>query len=60
MTKKQRRHPWAVRLKGIRDRHGLTQKEAAAKIGAATRTWIGWENGRTPSKAFQLLIDKTF
>ncbi len=44
-------------LKALRRRLGLTQAQAAARIGVATRTWIAWENRQNvPSTAAATLI----
>jgi DNA-binding transcriptional regulator YiaG len=59
MARKRRTsNPWTPRrLKALRSRLGLTQAAAAAKVGVATRTWIGWENGyRTPSPSAAMLL----
>jgi DNA-binding transcriptional regulator YiaG len=52
---------WRVRLKELRDKYDLTQKEAAARIGVALRTWISWENAhRTPSRLALRLLKNEF
>lgn len=38
--------PRPAELRAWRQRHGLTQRAAAALIGAALRTWEDWEAGR--------------
>lgn len=54
-------NPWPARLKAIRDRHGLTQEEAAARINAPLGTWRGWEQGRRrPNPMIQRLIELAF
>ncbi len=47
----------ASKIKALRKRLGLTQVQAAEKIGVAPRTWISWENNhRTPSAAAVKLL----
>lgn len=49
--------PTAAQIRAIRDRLGLTQTEAAEKIGVGKRQWIGYESGkRTPSPSVAILI----
>ena len=61
MSKKKATNPWPKRLKALRERHGLTQAAAAAKVGVAMRTWISWENDhRQPSGPAALLIRHAF
>lgn len=51
-------NPWPKKLRAVRDKHNLTQAEAAARAGVAARTWIAWENSQAkPSRmATNLLI----
>ena len=35
---------WAARLKSLRARLGISQREAAERAGLPLRTWISWEN----------------
>ena len=52
---------WAERLKALRARLGLTQVQAAARIGVVTGTWIAWENNqRTPGRLTQRLLKSEF
>ena len=44
-------------LRELRETLGLTQREAAEKIGVSRRTWEGWEIGaRRPTSAACVLI----
>lgn len=48
---------WRRRLKALREKHGLTQSQAAERIATTLTTWQGWEYGsRQPSPMVQLLI----
>lgn len=59
--KKPAPNPWPGRLKRLRERHGLTQTEAAARVGTGLRTWQNWEYGRTrPNPMIAKLLDLTF
>lgn len=59
--KKRKPTSWPERLKRLRERHGLTQTEAAEKVGTVLRTWQNWEYGRrTPSATTAKLIDLLF
>lgn len=57
-----------IRLKNCRESYlkrdghiGLTQKEAAAKLGVNYSTWRNWEKGRTkPLKALRMKIITLF
>ena len=66
MTEKKRdtrksRNPWPARLRAIRAEHGLTQKQAAEKVGTVLRTWQNWEYGRRrPGAATAKLIQILF
>jgi transcriptional regulator with XRE-family HTH domain len=52
-------NPWPERLLEARLRLGLTQPEAAARIGVSARAWIGWERGQhRPLKHFVPLLEK--
>lgn len=54
-------NPWPARLRAIRERHQISQREAAEKIGVALRTWQNWEYGRAePTSATAKLIDILF
>jgi DNA-binding XRE family transcriptional regulator len=45
-------------MHAIRERLGLTQEQAAEKIGVTRQTWIRWETGaRKPSKPYLILFD---
>jgi DNA-binding XRE family transcriptional regulator len=46
--------PWRAKLKALREKYGLTQTEAAARVGVAARTWIAWENSQTTPGRFTL------
>ena len=55
MSRKKR--PFAALAKDIRKKLGLTQIEAAKKIGTSYNSWNGWECGRRdPQKIFQRLL----
>lgn len=43
-----------ISLKAARVNAGLTQKEAADRLGVDVSTVISWENGKTSPKAVQL------
>ena len=44
------------RIKQVREKHGITQKELSKRIGVSIGTIKSWERGRTPSaKAFASL-----
>ncbi|MEI7532872.1 MAG: helix-turn-helix transcriptional regulator [Verrucomicrobiae bacterium] len=45
MPKKKKVESWPVVLKDWRARRGITQKEAAERLGVAMRTYQGWEGG---------------
>lgn len=50
---------WPERLLTARLRLGLTQPEAADRIGVSFRTWVGWERGEhIPLKHFVPLLEK--
>jgi transcriptional regulator with XRE-family HTH domain len=50
-------NPWPKRLKALRERLGLTQTEAGARVGVSQRSWALWEAGRIPSPPVQILLD---
>ena len=55
----------AKKLQSMRHARGLTQVQAAEKIGVPLRTWISWENPCTggtlnPSAAAMRLLRDTF
>jgi DNA-binding transcriptional regulator YiaG len=59
MAKSQ--NAWTRKLKALRSKYRLTQKEAAERIGVALRTWISWENAhRTPSGLAARLLKNEF
>lgn len=43
-------------LRAWRDRHNLTQADAAAALRVSFRTLQAWESGRTPDQADALLL----
>ncbi len=48
---------WPRRLFEMRQRLGLTQQQAAAKVRVSRRAWVKWESGRqVPSASRQLLL----
>lgn len=48
-----------VRLKRWRKKTGLTQEEAAHRIGTCLNTWANWERGtHAPSKLAIMLLVK--
>lgn len=50
--------PSPKRIREIREGRGLTQAEAAEKIGVGQGVWSAWERGlRKPSRQSALLID---
>lgn len=55
MPRKKKVESWPVVLKDWRARRGITQKEAAERLGVAMRTYQAWEGGeqnpifKTPS-----------
>lgn len=60
-TMPKKRSPLARKLKAIRLRLGISQREAAEKTGVALRTWISWENDhRRPSGLAAHLLTLTF
>jgi len=61
MAKKKSTNPWPAKLKAIRARLDISQREAAERIGTVLRTWQNWEYGRTrPNPMLAKLIDLTF
>jgi transcriptional regulator with XRE-family HTH domain len=47
-------------LKALREKHGLTQREAAALVKVHPNTWAQWERGeQNPSAQSALLIEMT-
>lgn len=54
-------HPWPEFLRGLRDRLGITQEQAAERCGVKTRTWVAWENSQsTPSRLARNLLTAAF
>ncbi len=50
--------PTPRQIKAIRLKLGLTQAEAADKVGSAQGIWAAWETGqRKPSRQSAILID---
>lgn len=45
MPRKKKVESWPVVLKDWRARRGITQKEAAERLGVAMRTYQRWEEG---------------
>ncbi len=61
MRMAKKANSWSVRLKALRERQGLTQKQAAERCGVATRTWIAWENDQgEPGRLARQLLRITF
>lgn len=56
----KRKTPFAKRLQALRNKHELTQREAAKLIGVAYRTLVNWENGQQPSAIARRLISQAF
>jgi transcriptional regulator with XRE-family HTH domain len=60
MPRKKKVESWPVVLKAWRARRGITQKEAAERLGVAMRTYQGWEGGekkpifKTPESASEV------
>ena len=55
---KARPKTWSERLKLLRERLGLTQAEAAARVGCHPRSWQWWEAGKfEPHKLYQQAIE---
>jgi transcriptional regulator with XRE-family HTH domain len=58
---KKKTENWPEVLKAWRERRGITQKEAADRLGVAMRTYQGWEGGeqnpifKSPSQAVEIL-----
>jgi DNA-binding XRE family transcriptional regulator len=51
--------PWKVRLREWRERSGLTQADAAAKLGASLRTYVYWEAGKyDPDRRYQAVLER--
>lgn len=54
------RNPWPRTLAQFRERHRLTQAEAAALARVGVRSWIRWENGDLlPSDGYAQLLTLT-
>jgi len=54
-------NPWPDFLRALREKHHLTQAEAAERVGVAARTWISWENSQgTPSRLAMNLLRAAF
>jgi DNA-binding XRE family transcriptional regulator len=54
-------NPWPNVLRKLREANGLTQIEAAERVGVAARTWIGWENSQSqPSRLALNLLRAAF
>jgi DNA-binding transcriptional regulator YiaG len=52
---------WPEKLKAIRKKYGLTQVQAAERIGVTTRCWVAWENNqRTPSRITLRFLKENF
>ena len=52
---------WARKLKELRARLGITQREAAEKLGVHIQTWKNWEYGRRePTAGTRQAIRVTF
>lgn len=46
MAKKRRQPAFTpAKVKSVRDNLGLTQAEAAEKVGVSRRAWAAWESG---------------
>ncbi len=46
------------RIKALRLRLGLTQAQAAARVGVTRRAWAGWEGGEvTPTRPILILLN---
>jgi DNA-binding XRE family transcriptional regulator len=63
VAKRKRKKPtaWALKLKALRDKLGITQAEAARRADVSVRTWIAWENSqRSPSRFTAPLIRAAF
>jgi DNA-binding XRE family transcriptional regulator len=49
--------PWKDRLREWRERVGLTQAEAALRLGASLRTYVYWEAGKyDPDRRYQAVL----
>jgi len=46
------------KLRNWRNREGLSQDQAAKKVGTTQRTWGAWEDGSTPEADFIESIEK--
>jgi DNA-binding transcriptional regulator YiaG len=50
--------PNPEQIKALRDKLGLTQAQAAEKVGVGQGVWSAWESGqRRPSRQSAILID---
>jgi DNA-binding transcriptional regulator YiaG len=50
--------PTPEQIRAIRDKLGLNQTEAAAKVGVYPSVWSDWERGkRKPSRQSAILLD---
>jgi transcriptional regulator with XRE-family HTH domain len=60
-TVKIKSNPVAKALKAARDNKGLTQKQAAERLGVTQQCYNSWERGRTrPSADKAALLSKAF
>jgi transcriptional regulator with XRE-family HTH domain len=52
---------WPDRLKALRNSHGMTQAQVAAKCRVTLSAWQKWEYGRTkPAPMVELLLTLLF
>ena len=57
--KKSADNPWPERLRAFRREQGLTQVQAAAKLGMDLRTWMRWEtDGLLPTQSRAKLLEQ--
>ncbi len=57
-TKVEKSSRWtAARVRKLRDRLGLTQAQAGARVGVNDSMWCHWEKGRhKPARYFEILL----
>ena len=50
--------PTPEQVKAVREKLGLTQAEAAERVGVSQEAWSAWERGvRKPTRRSAMLID---
>jgi DNA-binding transcriptional regulator YiaG len=57
MTTVEEAHWTPQRIRALRERLGLTQREAAELVGVNDSMWCHWEKGRhPPTRPFEILL----